>query len=152
MSQGGQVQDVFVSPAQVDVLHTLHSFYWEGKRYSSDGFLRSGSGSDDDDEGGGRDYGMTMDESFGLPVPRDLPSFVSESIPVDEDIEVTDPMDPKSGMRSSESFVLAMQEEDMRATQVELLDEEMDLGDIPTPEIYGIFKPLIGNLPQRYFV
>ena len=95
---------------------------------------------------------MTMDESFGLSIPKDLPCFVSEAITADEDIEVTNPMDPKTEMRSSESFVLAMQEEDMRATQVELLDEEMDLGDIPTPEIYGIFKPLIVNLPQRYFV
>ena len=124
--------DIFVPPGQVELLHSLHALYWEGKRYSTDGLLESGLGPGPDDEGSHSDD--DMEESMGLPLSS---SFGSKSIG-----EVTNPIHRGSGLRFSRRVALMVHEEDIRATQIEMLDEATDLADMPIPDIHGLFKPL----------
>ena len=127
--QYGDVMDIFVPPGQIQLLHSLHARYWEGKRYSEDGqLLESGPASGPDDQRACND---------------DEESVVSvHEVTIPPPNEVTNPLHVRSGLPLSWRVALMFQEEDLQATQVEMLDEATQLRDMPTPSVCGIFKPL----------
>ena len=138
--QGNDAVDIFVPPGHVELLQSLHTLYWEGKRYSTYGLLGSGLGPRPNNEGSHSDD--DMEESMGLSSSSNLGSRSTGEVAISPMSEVTNPIHPGSGLRFSRRVVLMLHEEDIRATHMEMLDEAIDLVDMPTPDIHGLFKPL----------
>ena len=103
--------DISVPSGQVELLHSLHALYWEGKRYSADDLLGLGLGLGPDDEG--NHSNDDMEESMGLPSSSSLgPRSIGE-VAISSMSEVTNPIHPGSRLRFSRRVALMLYEEDI---------------------------------------
>lgn len=126
-------REIRVPHVEMERLRRLHSSYWTGSRYLEDGSSDHVSdGSDDDD-------GVDRGRSHANPLAPLVSSVRADGTVV---LEVHDPIDPITGERFSEIVARALRYEDRRATQVELMDDLVDLVHVPPPSIYCYMEPL----------
>lgn len=120
---------------EVQKLFRLHEGYWGGVRFNEDGWPVDGDGGGGSGSHDGEDTSDSLDKTpealsraaWKLNVPPAPP--ISPIVPGGNVGTVHNPVDPATGLSASQLMRLAGEEEDFRATQLELM-QGIGLGDL----------------------